>query len=106
MAPTRVTMSPKYISPSRIARFYFHECERYLRYSSTPRADRAAEGIPPTPYDTSPVTHAILDGGYAWEEQVLATHLSGRAIIAPEGEVGQSLRDRVLTADQSRALLS
>jgi DNA replication ATP-dependent helicase/nuclease Dna2 len=103
---TATAALPKFVSPSRIARFYFHECERYLRYSSTPRADRAAEGIPPTPYDTSPVTHAILDGGYAWEEQVLATHLSGRAIIAPEGEAGQPLRDRVLTADQSRALLS
>jgi DNA replication ATP-dependent helicase Dna2 len=97
---------PKFVSPSRIARFYFHECERYLRYSSTPRADRTAEGIPPTPYDTSPVTHAILDGGYAWEEKVLATHLSDRAIMAPETETGQPVRDRVLTADQSRDLLS
>jgi len=98
-------MSPKYISPSRIARFYFHECERYLRYSSTPRAHRPAEGVPPTPYETSPVTHAILDGGYAWEEQVLATHLAGRAHMAPETELNQPVRDRVLTADQSRELL-
>jgi DNA replication ATP-dependent helicase Dna2 len=99
-------MSPKYISPSRIARFYFHECERYLRYSSTPQAERAAEGIPPTPYDTSPVTHAILDGGYAWEEHVLTTHLADRVHMAPESEPNQPVRDRVLTADQSRELLS
>src|SRR5438552_1248668 len=99
-------MSPKFISPSRVARFYFHECERYLRYSSTPRADRATEGIASTPYDTSPVTHAILDGGYEWEEQVLGTYLTGRVHIAPESEPGQAVRDRVATAEKSKELLS
>jgi hypothetical protein len=99
-------MTPKFISPSRVARYYFHECERYLRYSSTPRADRAAEGIAPTPYETSPVTHAILDGGYEWEEQVIGTHLTGRVHLAPESEPGQAVRDRVLTAERSKDLLS
>jgi hypothetical protein len=23
---------PKFISPSRVARYYYHECQRYLRY--------------------------------------------------------------------------
>src|SRR4051812_32987737 len=34
---------PKFVSPSRIARYYYHECERYLRYTSTPKEDRRAE---------------------------------------------------------------
>ena len=38
---------PKFtVSPSRIARYYFHECDRYLRYTSTPKERRAEEGVP------------------------------------------------------------
>lgn len=79
------------LSPSRIARFFYHECERNLRYLATPSARRSAEGVPPPPTDASPVTEAILEGGYTWEEDVVTTHLAGRVrIAASDGP----LRDR------------
>lgn len=96
---------PKRVSPSTIARYYFHECERFLRYVATPTESRAAEGIPLTPYDTSPVTHAILDSGYAWEEEVVGRHLRHRAEIAL-ADGAQPVRDRVHSVEASRRLIS
>ncbi|MFN8124656.1 MAG: AAA domain-containing protein [Thermoleophilia bacterium] len=69
------------LSPSRLARFYFHECERHLRFAATPSSRRAAEGIPDLELDQSIVTKAILDAGDAWEERLL-DQLGDRALIA------------------------
>jgi hypothetical protein len=74
---------PKFwVSPSQVARFYFHECERYLRYRAATREQRAADGIPKFEPDRSLLTKAILDGGVAWEARLLAGPLAGRAIVA------------------------
>jgi DNA replication ATP-dependent helicase/nuclease Dna2 len=53
------------LSPSRLARFYFHECERQLRFAATPAARRPAEGIPTHEFDRGLVTREILESGYA-----------------------------------------
>ncbi len=58
----------KSVSPSRVGRYYHLECPRYLRYSSTARADRATEGVPSIPFDSRPVHRAVLDAGYVWED--------------------------------------
>jgi hypothetical protein len=65
------------VSPSRLARFCLHECERFLRFASVRSGDRAEEGVPRPPLDPRPVTQAIRDSGFQWEE-VVATVLSGR----------------------------
>jgi len=88
------------LSPSRIARYFYHECDRYLRYFATPRAERKAAGIPQPPYDASPVTAAILEGGYAWETEVIRTHLKGRVRIA-RGKPDTELRERTFDARQT-----
>ena len=95
--------APKVVSPSRIARYYFHECERFLRYSSTPVHLRSVEGVPAPAADLRPVTRAILEGGFVWEEQVVSRHLKGQVELA-SGE-GQPLRDRVHTAESTRQIL-
>jgi hypothetical protein len=95
----------KLISPSRIARYFFHECRRYLRYSSTPKELWDVEGIPAPPFDHSPVTAAILEGGYTWEEEVVQNRLAGRVLIA-EAPPGTCLKDRVLGAAETRRLLT
>jgi len=59
------------ISPSRIARYFYHECERYLVYQATPSDEKASKNIPSSPYDHSPVTRAMLEAGYKWEEKVI-----------------------------------
>jgi len=54
------------LSPSRLARYFYHECPRYLRFHATPPGARPAAGIPePVPAE-SLVTAAILEGGYDW----------------------------------------
>jgi DNA replication ATP-dependent helicase Dna2 len=77
-----MSMTPYFLSPHRVARYYFHECDRYLRYAATPKARRAQEGVPPHELDHSLLTRALLESGYSWESQVLATHLGDAAIIA------------------------
>ncbi len=104
-APAAVVPAPKLISPSRIARYFFHECPRYLRYSSTPKEQLAIEGVPEPPYDHSPVTTAILEGGYTWEEDVVANRLKGRVFIA-EGKPDTRLKDRIWGAAETRRILT
>lgn len=94
---------PKFfLSPSRIARFFFHECERHLRFHATPRSRADAEGVPAAAREASPITAAILEGGYRWEEQVVSQHLRGRVRMG--AGVG-ALRDRVLDEDETREAL-
>ncbi|MFC2177498.1 hypothetical protein ACFLRH_03685, partial [Actinomycetota bacterium] len=102
------TMPKFYLSPSRIARYYFLECDRFLRYMSVPGARRQEEGIPPVEHDFSPVTQAVLDGGMEWEREVLADHLQGPVILPQLGEAaseGADVSDRKLSyADTVAAL--
>jgi hypothetical protein len=93
----------KYVSPSGFARFYFQECERFLRYSATAKADLAAEGVPASPYETNPVSRAILERGYEWEERVVGEILGPRAVLA-EAQA-ESLRDRQMTLEETRRVL-
>ena len=76
-------MTPHTLSPSRIARYFYHDCERYLRYHATPRASRKAEGVPRDRGRPSPFTAEILTRGYQWEADVVSKHLNGSARIAP-----------------------
>ncbi|MDY0001352.1 MAG: AAA domain-containing protein [Polyangia bacterium] len=69
-------------SPSRLGRCFFLGCERFLRFESTPRARREREGVPSASADRRPVTQAVLERGYSWEERVLRDHLGGQAIVA------------------------
>ena len=71
----------------------FHECDRFLRYTSTPKGRRVAEVVPSVELDHSLVTKAILQGGEDWEERVLDEHLLDRLIVA-EGEEGKPLSER------------
>lgn len=70
------------VSPSQIARYYFHECERYLRYRSATKARRTADDIPEFEVDRSLLTRAILEGGALWEQRILAERLGSAVAIA------------------------
>jgi DNA replication ATP-dependent helicase Dna2 len=75
-------------SPSAIARYFFHDCERFLRFLSASKQARQDEGLPTPDFDHSPVVKAILESGYAWERTVLDQYLVGRVQIAEgTGEV-------------------
>ncbi len=104
-APAASTTPPKLISPSRIARYFFQECPRYLRYTSTPKELWEVEGVPEPPFDHSPVTTAILEGGYTWEEEVVANRLKGCVFIA-DAKPDTRLKDRVWGASETRRILT
>ncbi|HOI57549.1 MAG: AAA domain-containing protein [Methanoculleus sp.] len=72
------------LSPSLIGWFFYHDCERYLRYHATPEQEREAAGIPAVATDRSPVTQALLAAGIRWEEEVVRTKLTGRVRV-PDG---------------------
>jgi len=76
-------MTAKHISPSRVGRYFFLECPRFLRFSSTPSDALDREGVPRAPWETRPVNRAVLDAGYEWEERALAGPLAGIAEVAP-----------------------
>ena len=75
--------TPFRTSPSAIARYFFHDCERFLRYSAAGPDLQRKEGIPAREFDHSPLIRALLDSGHAWEQTVLDQHLAGRVLVAP-----------------------
>ena len=83
-----------YLSPSRIARYFYHECERYLRYHATPRDRKKTDGVPDIKWDTSPVRAAILEGGFTWEREIIEKRLKDRVRIAQgKGKVHERAYD-------------
>ncbi|WP_292366189.1 MULTISPECIES: bifunctional RecB family nuclease/DEAD/DEAH box helicase [unclassified Methanoculleus] len=90
------------LSPSLIGRFFYHDCERYLRYHATPEQERENAGIPAAAIDTSPVTRALLDAGIRWEEKVVRTKLAGRVRL-PEGT--GAISERSFSIEESFDLL-
>lgn len=98
-------MSRYFVSPSRVGRYFFHQCERHLRYFATPAAARKAAGLPAITIEHGPATAAILEGGYRWEEEVVDTRLAGQVGIAP-GKTGQPLRERVFGLTDTRVRLA
>ncbi|MFZ2500180.1 AAA domain-containing protein [Methanosarcina sp.] len=73
------------LNPSLIARFFYHNCERYLRFHATPLQTRSKVGIPVVNQNQNPVTKALLEAGNKWEESVILNKLKSNVII-PVGE--------------------
>lgn len=96
-------MARYHLSPSRLARYYFHECDRYLRYTATPKALQAEEGVPAYELDHSLLTKAILDSGYSWEQEALTTIIKDSAILAPliDGHEPDMVTGRIHTVAQT-----
>lgn len=81
---------PRRVSPSDIARYFFHDCERFLRFRVASTAERAAWHIPKHEFDRSPLMQAILSSGYRWEEEVVGKLLDGKVhVAAGEGELNR-----------------
>src|SRR5271166_713801 len=89
-------------NPSAIARYFFHDCERFLYYTSADPKKRKQEGIPVPAFDHSPLVEAILTSGYRWEQEVVERLLKGRVVLGPgRGE----LHTRRLPPEQTLACL-
>lgn len=85
---TATEESPFRTNPSAISRFFFHDCERFLRYTAAGAAQRKLDKVPARAFDQSPLMKAILESGYSWEEMVLDKYLKSKAKVAPgKGDV-------------------
>lgn len=73
---------PFRISPSTIARYFFHDCERFLYYSSATPRERQRQDIPKPAFDQSPLVESILASGYQWEREVVERLLKGKVVVA------------------------
>ena len=73
--------APFTISPSGLGRYFFHDCERFLRWRST--RNPSQNGVPDHGYDTGTLMSAVLETGRVWEETLLRDHLGDQARIAP-----------------------
>ncbi len=85
-------------SPSVISRYFFHDCERFLYFSSVAPEQRKRLGIPKPAFDHSPLIGSLLESGYRWEREVIEKHLTGRVVIAPGGG---ELRGRRMSPEQT-----
>jgi hypothetical protein len=70
-------------NPSAVARYFFHDCERFLYYGSATPQQRRREGLPAPAFDGNPLVEAILASGFRWEEEVVTRLLKGRVVVAP-----------------------
>ena len=86
------------ISPSRVARHFHFNCDRFLRYAATSGRDRTTEGVPRVDKEGNPVARAVLEGGYDWEDRLLDEHLAAACDVAP-GDGPR--RDRAWGVDES-----
>src|ERR1700730_12043978 len=91
-------------SPSTIARYFFHDCERFLYFSSASPQQRKKEGLPDAKFDHSPLVAGMLQSAFAWEEQVVERLLTARVAIAPGS--GALHGRRLSVADTMRHLRS
>lgn len=71
------------LSPSLVARYFYHQCPRFLRYAATPSQARAALGIPEPAEDRSMVTDLLRAKGFAWEEEAIGRRIPGKVQVAP-----------------------
>ena len=93
---------PRRVSPSDVARYFFHDCERFLRYRVSTKAERISANIPDRDFDHSPLMRAIMESGNRWEEEVVTRLLKGQIHAAPgDGELHQ----RRFTLEQTVSLL-
>ncbi|MDD4255697.1 MAG: ATP-dependent helicase, partial [Methanofollis sp.] len=96
-------MAPFNLSPSLIARYFFHDCPRFLRYSATPQARRRAEGIPDAVEDKSITSRVLTTKGFAWEDEVVGRRIPGKVLVADGGTV---IHERRFSVPESKKILA
>ncbi len=56
--------TPFRTSPSAVARYFFHDCERFFRFSASSSDQRKRENVPEMEFNQSPLMKAIFESGY------------------------------------------
>jgi DNA replication ATP-dependent helicase Dna2 len=83
-----VAAPPFRTSPSGIARYFFLDCQRFLRFNAASPRTRRDENLPTPEFDHSPLIKAVLESGFVWEKTVVEQHLGQQVFIAAgDGEL-------------------
>lgn len=98
----RTSAVPFRLSPSIVARYFFHDCERFLYFHAADASLRRKEGIPTPEFEHSPLVTSILHSGHQWEAEVVRRLLRGRVVVAPG--TGDLHARRLSTAETRRRL--
>lgn len=93
------------ISPYKVGLYFYYQCPRHLIFGSLSSEDKIKFNIPTEPFERSPVSTAILEGGYDWEEIVIKNKLRNKVII-PERPDDIQIRDRFFTQEETLEILS
>src|SRR3954454_9955286 len=99
-APSR-SAAPAILSPSSIARYFFHSCHRFLRLRTMTNAGRRAAGLGAHPFDTSAVMKALQERGIAGEKGVVGRSWPRPLVAAGTGRPAE----RYHAVDATLALL-
>ena len=71
------------VSPSKLARYFYHNCERQLQCALASAEHRAQCGVSLPREEANSIVELLQDAGYGWEERVVEAHLKGPVRIAP-----------------------
>jgi DNA replication ATP-dependent helicase Dna2 len=71
-------MSMLYVSPSKIASYFYHECERNFYFHSLSKDLRRELDVPEELFSQPSGQSSVLKGGIDWEETVVSTYLAGQ----------------------------
>ncbi len=93
------------LSPSRIGLYFYYQCPRYLIFSAMTKESKKQHSVPTDYLIKSPVTKAILEGGYDWEEKVIKRRIKDRVHLA-EIEEKKKIRDRTFGEDETLEVLN
>lgn len=89
---------PFFVSPSKLARYFYHNCERQLKAALGSAEQLLAWGVEIPEREENPVVGLLQDSGYDWEEQVVGVLLEGQVKIA----AGESpLSERVFDPEET-----
>lgn len=93
-----VPPTPFIVSPSSLARYFYHNCERQLQCALASPTQRSAYALELEEEEVNPLVQLLQDAGYGWEEKVVGQSLDGVVKIAPgEG----ALSERVFSAAET-----
>ena len=88
------------LSQSSISLYYYYNCPRYLVFSTFKKELREKYHIPDASVMRNPVTKAILEGGYDWEEKVITKHIHKKVVLGKTSKA-KKIRDHVHTSSET-----
>ncbi|WP_041468447.1 bifunctional RecB family nuclease/DEAD/DEAH box helicase [Geobacillus sp. C56-T3] len=89
-----------YVSPAKIASYFYHECERNFYFQSLAKERRGELDVPEELFERPAVHQGVLRRGVEWEEEVITTYLAGQVKMG-ERRLGAPLSHCYLDGEET-----